>query len=428
MSARALFVPLPAFRSQTQKTSASLEPSRSLHLGQFGRMKPREAGRKEYRRPGGFKVKAIVEPPEKEQDRRKQSAFIADFVPIVPRSEAIVRSGLNFGTSRLRIFGGSSTGELPDRVARYLGKDGADPIIRKRFSDGELYVKLPESVRGCDVFLICSTCGPCVSDSIMELLITIDAVKRAHAAQVTVVIPYYGYARADRLVEKREALSSKLMANLITRAGADRMILVDIHSPQSCGYFDIPVDHLYASPVLVSYLLERIGRDASEPNSNGLGKKVTDLVVVAPDVGGVARARAFAKALYDAPLAIIDKRRSGHNVAEVMNLIGEVDGRTVVLVDDMIDTAGTICAAARLLREKGAERVFAMATHAVFSGLAVDRLSEPGVFEEVIVTDTIPVPREKHFPQLRVVTIDALLGEQIWSIHRDSSVSRSVLL
>jgi ribose-phosphate pyrophosphokinase len=353
---------------------------------------------------------------------------VSVYEPFVRQSDTVIRSGLNFGTSRLRIFGGSSTGELPDRVARYLGKEGTDRIIRKRFSDGELYVKLPESVRGCDVFLICSTCGPCISDSIMELLITIDAVKRAHAAQVTVVVPYYGYARADRLVEKREALSSKLMANLITRAGADRMILVDIHSPQSCGYFDIPVDHLYASPALVRYLMERIEQSSADTNHHGAARQLADLVVVAPDVGGVARARAFAKALCDAPLAIIDKRRSGHNVAEVMNLIGEVDGKIAVLVDDMIDTAGTICAAARLLREKGAACVFAMATHAVFSGPAIERLSEPGLFEEVIVTDTIPVPREKQFPQLRVVTIDALLGEQIWSIHRDSSISRSVVL
>ncbi|KAK4534541.1 hypothetical protein CDCA_CDCA02G0566 [Cyanidium caldarium] len=337
------------------------------------------------------------------------------------------RSAINFGTSRLRIFGGVNTGELPGRVARYLGRDGVDAVVRRKFSDGEWYVKLPESVRGCDVFLVFSTCGPSISDAIMELLITIDAVKRAHAAQVTVVMPYYGYARADRLVEKREALSSKLMANLITRAGADRMVLMDIHSAQSCGYFDIPVDHLYASSVLVSYLWSRV-QPQREGNINAAAATTDSLVVVAPDVGGVARARAFAKALNDAPLAIIDKRRSGHNVAEVMNLIGEVHGKTAVLVDDMIDTAGTICAGARLLRQHGAERVFAMATHPVFSGPARQRLSEPGLFEEVIVTDTVPVLPEKQFPQLRVVSVDALIGEQIWFIHRDFSVGRSTVL
>jgi len=412
-------------------------PQRSVSLKNCSRWRPSITGFRRRRReaswaPGSCSrvriPEAIAEPPEKKQERRGEGVYVSVYEPFVRQSDTVIRSGLNFGTSRLRIFGGSSTGELPDRVARYLGKEGTDRIIRKRFSDGELYVKLPESVRGCDVFLICSTCGPCISDSIMELLITIDAVKRAHAAQVTVVVPYYGYARADRLVEKREALSSKLMANLITRAGADRMILVDIHSPQSCGYFDIPVDHLYASPALVRYLMERIEQSSADTNHHGAARQLADLVVVAPDVGGVARARAFAKALCDAPLAIIDKRRSGHNVAEVMNLIGEVDGKIAVLVDDMIDTAGTICAAARLLREKGAACVFAMATHAVFSGPAIERLSEPGLFEEVIVTDTIPVSREKQFPQLRVVTIDALLGEQIWSIHRDSSISRSVVL
>ena len=337
------------------------------------------------------------------------------------------RSAINFGTSRLRIFGGVNTGELPDRVARYLGRDGVDAVVRRKFSDGEWYVKLPESVRGCDVFLVFSTCGPSISDAIMELLITIDAVKRAHAAQVTVVMPYYGYARADRLVEKREALSSKLMANLITRAGADRMVLMDIHSAQSCGYFDIPVDHLYASSALVSYLWSRM-QPQREASIHATAATTDSLVVVAPDVGGVARARAFAKALNDAPLAIIDKRRSGHNVAEVMNLIGEVHGKTAVLVDDMIDTAGTICAGARLLRQHGAERVFAMATHPVFSGPARQRLSEPGLFEEVIVTDTVPVLPEKQFPQLRVVSVDALIGEQIWFIHRDFSVGRSAVL
>ncbi|NEP62415.1 MAG: ribose-phosphate diphosphokinase, partial [Symploca sp. SIO2G7] len=218
---------------------------------------------------------------------------------------------------------------------------------------------------------------------------------------------YYGYARADRKTAGRESITAKLVANLITQAGANRVLAVDLHSSQIQGYFDIPCDHIYGLPVLVDYLT---------------GKHLSDLVVVSPDVGGVARARAFAKRLNDAPLAIIDKRRQAHNVAEVMNLIGDVDGKTAVLVDDMIDTGGTISEGARLLRAQGARQVYACATHAVFSPPAVERLSS-GVFEEVIVTNTIPMPMERRFPQLTTLTIAKLLGETIWRIHEESSVS-----
>lgn len=307
--------------------------------------------------------------------------------------------------NRLKIFSGSSNRALSREVARYLGTD-LGPMVRKRFADGELYVQIQESIRGCDVYLIQPTCHP-VNDNLMELLIMIDACRRASARQITAVLPYYGYARADRKTAGRESITAKLVANLITQAGADRVLALDLHSAQIQGYFDIPCDHVYGSPVLVEYLAN---------------KEIEDLVVVSPDVGGVSRARAFAKMLDDAPLAIIDKRRQAHNVAEVMNLIGDVDGRTAVLVDDMIDTAGTICEGARVLRENGARRVYACATHAVFSPPAVQRLSS-GLFEEVIVTNTIPIEADRHFEQLTMLSVANMLGETIWRIHEESSVS-----
>jgi ribose-phosphate pyrophosphokinase len=279
-------------------------------------------------------------------------------------------------------------------------------MVRKNFADGEVYVQVQESIRGCDVYLIQPTCRP-VNDNLTELLIMIDACRRASARQITAVMPYYGYARADRKTAGRESITAKLVANLIVQSGADRVIAMDLHSAQIQGYFDIPCDHVYGSPVLFDYLNE---------------KKLPDLVVVSPDVGGVARARAFAKKLNDAPLAIIDKRRQAHNVVEVMNVIGDVSGKTAVLVDDMIDTAGTIYEAAKLLRQEGARQVYACATHAIFSPPAIDRLSS-GVFEEVIVTNTTPVKQDSYFPQLRVLSVADLLGETIWRVHEDTSVS-----
>ena len=307
--------------------------------------------------------------------------------------------------NRLKLFSGSANPKLSQEVARYLGMD-LGPMVRKRFADGEIYVQIQESIRGCDVYLMQPTCYP-VNDHLMELLIMIDACHRASARQITAVIPYYGYARADRKTAGRESITAKLVANLITQAGADRVLAMDLHSAQIQGYFDIPFDHVYASPVLLEYLAN---------------KQLSDLVVVSPDVGGVARARAFAKKLNDAPLAIIDKRRQAHNVAEVMNVIGDVTGKTAVLVDDMIDTAGTICEGARLLRSQGARQVYACATHAVFSPPASERLAA-GLFEEVIVTNTIPVPPEHHFQQLTVLSVADIIGETIWRIHEDSSVS-----
>jgi len=307
--------------------------------------------------------------------------------------------------SRLKLFSGSANVNLSREVARYLGID-LGPMVRKRFADGELYIQIQESIRGCDVYLVQPTCHP-VNDHLMELLIMIDACRRASARQITAVIPYYGYARADRKTAGRESITAKLVANLMTKAGANRVLAMDLHSAQIQGYFDIPCDHVYGSPVVIDYIAS---------------KHIDDLVVVSPDVGGVARARAFAKKLNDAPLAIIDKRRQAHNVAEVMNLIGDVRGKTAVLVDDMIDTAGTICEGARLLRREGAEQVYACATHAVFSPPASERLSS-GLFEEVIVTNTIPVPDERRFDQLTILSVANLLGEAIWRIHEESSVS-----
>lgn len=312
---------------------------------------------------------------------------------------------LNSGEDRLRLFAGSANLPLAQEISRYLGIE-LGPMVRKNFADGEVYVQVQESIRGCDVYLLQPTCRP-VNDHLTELLIMIDACRRASARQITAVMPYYGYARADRKTAGRESITAKLVANLIVQSGADRVIAMDLHSAQIQGYFDIPCDHVYGAPVLFDYLNE---------------KKLPDLVVVSPDVGGVARARAFAKKLNDAPLAIIDKRRQSHNVAEVMNVIGDVSGKTAVLVDDMIDTAGTIFEAAKLLRKEGARQVYACATHAIFSPPAIDRLSS-GVFEEVIVTNSTPVSQDNYFPQLRVLSVADLLGETIWRVHEDTSVS-----
>lgn len=309
-------------------------------------------------------------------------------------------------TRRLRLFSGTSNPALAREIANYLGvPDG--PRVIKRFADGELYLQIQESIRGCDVFLIQPTCAP-VNDHLMELLIMVDACRRASARQITAVVPYYGYARADRKTAGRESITAKLVANLLVKSGVDRVLAMDLHSSQIQGYFDIPCDHIYGSPVLVDYLASR-----------DLG----EVVVVSPDVGGVARARAFAKQMKDAPLAIIDKRRSGHNVAESLTVIGDVAGKTAVLIDDMIDTGGTMCQGARLLRQRGAQRVLACATHPVFSPPACELLSEPGLFEEVIVTNSIPLEPERRFPQLQVLSVANMLGEAIWRIHEESSVS-----
>lgn len=307
---------------------------------------------------------------------------------------------------RLRVFSGTSNPSLAQEIACYLGLD-LGKIRIKRFADGEIYVQVGESIRGCDVFLVQPTCPP-VNDNLMELLVMVDACRRASARSITAVLPYFGYARADRKSQGRESIAAKLTANILTEAGADRVLAMDLHSGQCVGYFDIPVDHVYGDAVILDYL-------ASKRISTG------DLVVVSPDVGGVARARAFAKKLNDAPLAIVDKRRSSHNVSEVMNLIGDVKGKVAVLVDDMIDTAGTITNAAKVLRAEGAREVYACASHAVFSPPAVERLSS-GVFEEVVVTNTIPVAPENEFKELTVLSVANLMGETIWRVYNATSV------
>ncbi|XP_048320528.2 ribose-phosphate pyrophosphokinase 1 isoform X1 [Ziziphus jujuba] len=320
---------------------------------------------------------------------------------------ARVEKTVNRNSTRLKLFSGTANPALSKEIAWYMGLE-LGKINIKRFADGEIYVQLQESVRGCDVFLLQPTCPP-VNENLMELEIMIDACRRASAKNITAVVPYFGYARADRKTQGRESIAAKLVANIITEAGANRVLACDIHSGQAIGYFDIPVDHVYCEHVILDYLASK--RICSN-----------DLVVVSPDVGGVARARAFAKKLSDAPLAIVDKRRYGHNVAEVMNLIGDVKDKVAVMVDDMIDTAGTIAKGAALLHQEGAREVYACCTHAVFSPPAIERLSN-GLFQEVIVTNTIPVAEKNYFPQLTVLSVANLLGETIWRVHDDCSVS-----
>jgi len=275
-----------------------------------------------------------------------------------------------------------------------------------RFSDGEISVQINENIRGSDVFIIQPTCTP-VNDNIIELLLMIDALKRASAGRITAVIPYYGYGRQDRKVQPRVPISSKLVADLLEAAGADRILTVDLHAGQIQGFFNIPVDHLYASPVIVEYLRK---------------KDFKNLVVVSPDAGGVERARAFAKRL-DAGLAIVDKRRERANVSEVMHVIGDVKGHDTLLLDDMIDTAGTIVQAGKALADKGANRVMAACSHAVLSGPAIDRLNS-SVLEEIIVTNTIPLDeKQKQCSKLTVLSTAKLLGEAIKRIHEESSIS-----
>ena len=315
-------------------------------------------------------------------------------------------TNLKHDTNRLRLISGTSNTELAKEIAAYMGVTNV-PLVSKRFADGELYVQIQQSIRGCDVFLIQPTCAP-VNDSLMELMIMVDACKRASARQITAVIPYFGYARADRKTSGRESITAKLTANLLEKSGVDRVLAMDLHSAQIQGYFDIPCDHIYGSPVLIDYL-ETLN--------------LSEIVVVSPDVGGVARARAFAKLMKDAPLAIIDKRRSAHNISESLTVIGEVKGKTAILIDDMIDTGGTICSGGNLLKKEGAEKVFACASHAVFSPPSHERLSMKNLFEQVIVTNSIPVSQKDYFPQLKVLSVANMLGEAIWRIHEESSVS-----
>jgi len=303
----------------------------------------------------------------------------------------------------LRVFSGNANPALAEQISRYL-QTGMGEAEVSRFSDGEISVKINENIRGCDVFIVQPTGAP--SDNLMELLVMIDAARRASANRVTAVIPYFGYARQDRKDQPRVPISAKLVANLVTVAGADRVLTMDLHSSQIQGFFDIPFDHLYAAPVLIDYFRM---------------KAVADLTVVAPDVGSIKMARAYAKRL-EASLALVDKRRTRADDAEVMNVIGEVEGRNVIIFDDVISTGKTVANAARALQAKGARAIFVGATHAVLSADAPRFLQDAPV-EEVVVTDSLAPRLEAQWKGLRILTVSRLLGEAIRRIHEERSLS-----
>jgi len=306
---------------------------------------------------------------------------------------------------RLQLFTGNANPELAQEIGQALGMDLGRAMIRQ-FADGEIYLQIQENVRGADVFIIQPTCTP-VDRHLMELLLMIDALKRASAERITAVLPYYGYARQDRKDKPRVPISARLIAALLETAGATRCLTLDLHAAQIQGFFDIPVDHLFATPVLIEYF-------------KSLG--IEDLTVVSPDAGGVERARAFAKRL-NSPLAIIDKRREEANVAEVMNVVGEVDGRNCLLVDDLVDTGGSLVKGAEALMEKGAASVSACATHAVLSGDAVCRI-EDSCLQEVVFTNSIPLSEAaKKSSRIKSLSVAKLLAEAIRSIHEETSVS-----
>ncbi|WP_291326504.1 ribose-phosphate pyrophosphokinase [Desulfovibrio sp. UCD-KL4C] len=304
----------------------------------------------------------------------------------------------------LKIISGSANPALSEAICDHLGSR-LTPCLREMFSDGEIRIEIQDNVRGCDVFVVQPTCNP-VNFNFMELCLMLDALKRASARRITAVIPYYGYARQDRKVSPRAPISAKLVADFLTVAGMQRMITIDLHAGQIQGFFNLPVDNIYAAPILLEELRHR--KD--------------DMVMVSPDAGGTERARAYAKRL-GAGLAIVDKRRDAPNQAQAMNVIGEVSGKTCVVMDDMIDTAGTICQAAKVLMEHGAKEVIACATHPVLSGPAIDRLCA-APFSEVIVTNTLPVPEEKlKCGKIKVLSVAGLLAKCIHNVHTESSVS-----
>jgi ribose-phosphate pyrophosphokinase len=307
---------------------------------------------------------------------------------------------------RIRIFSGNSNRTLAEKICENLSLSLGKAKVRT-FSDGEIMVEIEENVRGRDIYIIQSTCAP-TNNNLMELLIMMDALRRASAATITAVIPYYGYARQDRKAAPRTPITSKLVADLITTAGADRVVTIDLHAGQIQGFFNIPVDNLYAAPVMLEHLRNKFKSD--------------EIVMVSPDAGGTERARAFAKRL-GCTLAVIDKRRTGPNVAEVMHLIGDVKDKTAIILDDMIDTAGTLTQAAGALKRYGAKGIYACATHGVLSGPAIDRINDSAI-EEVLIADTIPLPDNgKNLDKIKVVTVSELLAEAIRRIHEDESVS-----
>ena len=308
----------------------------------------------------------------------------------------------------IKLFAGNATPELAKKISERLYISLGDATVG-RFSDGEIQVQINENVRGADVFIIQSTCAP-TNDNLMELIVMVDALRRASAGRITAVVPYFGYARQDRRVRSaRVPITAKVVADLLSTVGIDRLLTCDLHAEQIQGFFDVPVDNVFGSPVLLDDILKK-----------------TDLVnpiVVSPDIGGVVRARAVAKLLNDTEMAIIDKRRPRANVSQVMHIIGDVTDRDCILVDDMIDTGGTLCKAAEALKERGAKRVFAYATHAVFSGAAVQHLASDAI-DEIVVTDTVPLsPEMKALGKVRVLTLSTMLAEAIRRISNEESIS-----
>ena len=307
----------------------------------------------------------------------------------------------------IKVFSGNANPKLAEEICKLMGTKLGEAEVGT-FSDGEIFVSLYETVRGSDVFVVQSTCTP-VNNNLMELLIMIDALKRASAGRITAVIPYYGYARQDRKAKARDPITAKLVANMLTAAGADRVLTMDLHASQIQGFFDVPVDHMYGAPILTPYFARK-----TEPYHD-------NVTVVSPDLGSVARARAFAERL-DVPLAIVDKRRPRANVSEVMNIIGEVEGRDVVIVDDMIDTAGTLCNAAGAIKARGAKSVTACATHGVLSGPAIGRIRDSAL-DEVVLLDTIALPPEKQIEKIKVLSVAPVLAEAVARIYSDKPVS-----
>lgn len=307
---------------------------------------------------------------------------------------------------KIRVFTGNSNPVLAQKICDFLHVPIGAARVRT-FSDGEIMIEITENVRGRDVYIVQSTCAP-TNNNLMELLIMTDALKRASAATITAVIPYYGYARQDRKAAPRTPITAKLVADLITTAGVNRVVTIDLHAGQIQGFFNIPVDNLYAAPVILEYLKTRFNGE--------------DVVMVSPDAGGTERARAFAKRL-GCTLAVIDKRRTGPNVAEVMHLIGDVRGKIAVILDDMIDTAGTLTQAAKALKENGASAIYACATHGVLSGPAIERINNSDIVE-IVLTDTIPLgDKEQQSSKVRMLSVADLLAEAIRRIHEDESVS-----
>ena len=312
----------------------------------------------------------------------------------------------HYPNDKLKIFSLNSNQRLAEQVAEVIGRPLGKCSV-KQFSDGEVQINIEESIRGCDVFVIQSTSFP-VNENLMELLIMIDALKRASARTINVVMPYYGYARQDRKARSREPITAKLVANLLETAGAHRVIAIDLHAPQIQGFFDIPIDHLVAEPILTEYF-------------KGKGFNSDELVIVSPDHGGVTRARKMADRM-KAPIAIIDKRRPRPNVAEVMNIVGNVEGKTAILIDDIIDTAGTITIAASALIESGAKEVYACCTHPVLSGPAIERIDNSQI-KELVITNSIELPETKQSPKIKQLSIASLLAEAIVRVFEEKSVS-----